>query len=231
MSKKKENIPKSECSEIVKKILGAKNKKEQLKIEADLHLTSVTTIKEILKEAGVNLKIFNGGSHKKKHVEDKLTETNEIITPVEEIKAAEDQAEPDEIGQAWADLAIPPYENICEPKENSCEPKENISDKKIPYTKPEILEEPPLPKSSESDEGAAKTQQGEYASADDVLFVGLQILEEAAVFDAIKEKINKLIARRRGLVAEIGHIDVVLKRYAFFYEDIYQDMDKEGIDI
>lgn len=214
MSKKKP-IPENEQSIIYHNIMQAKNKRAQVKIEAELHATSPEIIKDILREHGVNLRCLNGGNFKKKH---------EIITPVEEIKAAEDQAEPDEIGQAWADLAIPPYENICEPKENIC-------DKKIPYTKPEILEEPPLQKSSESDEGAAQTQQGEYASADDVLFVGLQILEEAAVFDAIKEKINKLIARRRGLVAEIGHIDVMLKRYAFFYEDIYQDMDKEGIDI
>lgn len=99
MSKKKEDIPKSERSEIVNNILGAKNRKEQLKIEADLHLTSVTTIKEILKDYGVNLKIFNGGSYKKKRIEDELaeeqeiiTEEQEIITPVEEIETVEEQA-------------------------------------------------------------------------------------------------------------------------------------------
>lgn len=225
MSKKKENIPKSERSEIVKKILGAKDKKLQLKIEADLHLTSVATIKEILKDAGINLKIFNGGSRKKKHVEDELAEEQEIITPVEEIETVEEQAEPDEIGQAWADLAIPPYE------EKSCEPKENICDQKIPYTKPEILEEPPLPKSSESAEDAAECTKGEYASTDDVLFVGLQILDENIVFDAIREKANKLLARRKGLVAEIGHIDLLLKKYAFFYEDLYNDISEEGVEI
>ena len=164
MSKKKEDIPKSERSEIVNNILGAKNRKEQLKIEADLHLTSVTTIKEILKDYGVNLKIFNGGSHKKKHIEDVLAEEQEIITPVEEIETVEEQAEPDEIGQAWADLSIPPDVELppltAEPlpplsnEERACEPIPAEQAEKIPYTKPEIIE-PPLPKSSTSEETAA----------------------------------------------------------------------------
>ena len=164
MSKKIENIPKSERSEIVNNILGAKNRKEQLKIEADLHLTSVTTIKEILKDYGVNLKIFNGGSRKKKHIEDVLAEEQEIITPVEEIETVEEQAEPDEIGQAWADLSIPPDVGLtpltAEPlpplsnEERVCEPIPVEQAEKIPYTKPEIIE-PPLPKSSTSEETAA----------------------------------------------------------------------------
>ena len=152
MSKNKESIPKSERSEIVNNILGAKDRKEQLKIEADLHLTSVTTIKEILKDYGVNLKIFNGGSRKKKHIEDVLAEEQEIITPVEEIKAVEEQAEPDEIGQAWADLSIPPDVELppLSNEEKVCEP----APEKIPYTKPEIIK-PLLPKSSTSEETAA----------------------------------------------------------------------------
>ena len=164
MSKKIENIPKSERSEIVNNILVAKNRKEQLKIEADLHLTSVTTIKEILKDYGVNLKIFNGGSRKKKHIEDVLAEEQEIITPVEEIETVEEQTEPDEIGQAWADLSIPPDVGLtpltAEPlpplsnEERVCEPIPVEQAEKIPYTKPEIIE-PPLPKSSTSEETAA----------------------------------------------------------------------------
>lgn len=164
MSRKIENIPKSERSEIVNNILGAKNRKEQLKIEADLHLTSVTTIKEILKDYGVNLKIFNGGSRKKKHIEDVLAEEQEIITPVEKIETVEEQAEPDEIGQAWADLSIPPDVELppltAEPlpplsnEERACEPIPAEQAEKIPYTKPEIIESP-LPKSSTSEDTAA----------------------------------------------------------------------------
>lgn len=156
MSKKKEDIPKSERSEIVNNILGAKDRKEQLKIEADLHLTSVTTIKEILKGYGVNLKIFNGGSRKKKHIEDELAEEQEIITPVEEIETVEEQAYyrektyTDEALEGFTSLTaepLPPLSN----EERVCEP----APEKILYTKPEILDGPPLPKSSTSVETAA----------------------------------------------------------------------------
>lgn len=108
MSKAKEKLSEAERSEIVRNILNAKDKRLQLKIEADLHLTSVTAIKEILKERGFSLRILNGGG-KQKHVED------EIITPVENIEAVEEQAEPDVIGQAWADLSIPPDEPLPPP--------------------------------------------------------------------------------------------------------------------
>lgn len=181
---------------IVSNITHAKDKKKQLTIEAQLNTISKDKVKEILKKHGVSMKIFNGGSHKKKDgIEVGLGEDNkgeswtpaeaeaaeqDIITPVEEIEAVEEQVEAAE---------------------------------------------------EQVETSAAKTQRGECVSTDDVLFVGLQILEEAAVFDAIKEKINKLIARRRGLVAELGHLDVLLKKYAFFYEDIYQDMQEEGIEL
>lgn len=241
MSKKIEDIPKSERSEIVNNILGAKDRKEQLKIEADLHLTSVTTIKEILKDYGVNLKIFNGGSRKKKRIEDELAEEQEIITPVEEIETVEEQAEQDEIGQAWADLSIPPDVDLppltVEPlpplsnEERVCEPIHVEQAEKIPYTKPEILDGPPLPKSSKSAENAAECAKGEYAPSDDVLFVGQHVLDENIVYDAIREKANKLIARRKGLVAEIGHIDVLLKKICYFYEDLYSDISEEGVEI
>lgn len=237
MSKKKEDIPKSERSEIVNNILGAKDRKEQLKIEADLHLTSVTTIKEILKDYGVNLKIFNGGSRKKKHIEDELAEEQEIITPVEEIETVEEQAELDEIGQAWADLSIPPDVDLPPLTVEPLPPLSNeervckTAPEKILYTKPEILDVPPLPKSSKSAENAAECAKGEYAPSDDVLFVGQHVLDENIVYDAIREKANKLIARRKGLVAEIGHIDVLLKKICYFYEDLYSDISEEGVEI
>lgn len=122
MSKAKEKLSEAERSEIVKNILNAKDKRLQLKIEADLHLTSVTTIKEILKEKGLCLRMLNGGNGKKKHIED------EIITPVEEIKAVEEQAEPDIIGEAWRDLSIPPDEPLPAPLPDSSTPEETAAD-------------------------------------------------------------------------------------------------------
>ena len=181
---------------IVSNITHAKDKKKQLTIEAQLNAISKDKVKEILKKHGVSMKIFNGGSHKKKGgIEVGLGEDNkgESWTPAEAETAEQD--------------IITPVEEI------------------------EAVEEQVKAAEEQVEASAAETQRGECASTDDVLFVGLQILEEAAVFDAIKEKINKLIARRRGLVAELGHLDVLLKKYAFFYEDIYQDMQEEGIEL
>lgn len=132
---RKDKISKADRSEIVKNILEAKDKKAQLKIEADLHLTSTTVIKELLKDAGVNLKIFNGGNHKKKRIEDEIAEET-IITPVDEIASTEEvkglsvglgednpgeswtPAE-DEIRKVWVDLSIPPVEPL--PDSSTCE--------------------------------------------------------------------------------------------------------------
>lgn len=93
------------------------------------------------------------------------SERSEIITPVEEIETVEEQAEPDKIGQAWAELSIPPDVDLppltVEPlpplsnEERACEPTPVEQAEKIPYTKPEILDEPPLPESSTSAETAA----------------------------------------------------------------------------
>lgn len=217
MSKKKEDIPKSERSEIVNNILGAKNRKEQLKIEADLHLTSVTTIKEILKDYGVNLKIFNGGSHKKKRIEDVLAEEQEIITPVEEIETVEEQAEPDEIGQAWADLSIPPDVELppltAEPlpplsnEERACEPIPAEQAEKIPYTKPEIIELP-LSKSSTPEETAA----------------------DSIDIDLSYQRFKKLIREKMHCEDRLEEINAELKLYRDTCNCILLDLKEGGIE-
>ena len=129
MSKAKEKLSEAERSEIVKNILNAKDKRLQCKIEADLHLTSVTTIKEILKERGFSLRILNGGNGKKKHIEDELNEEQEIITPVEEIKA----------GEAWRDLSIPPDEPLSAPLPDSSTPDETADDQRVYVTGDSLL--------------------------------------------------------------------------------------------
>lgn len=65
----RKEITQDEAGLIVRNVLGAKNKKEQVKIEAQLHDVSEDTVKELLRADGVNLRVLNGGSRKKKHVE------------------------------------------------------------------------------------------------------------------------------------------------------------------
>lgn len=115
----------AEKKEIIKNILGAADRKKQLGIEADLHCISKGDVKDILKADGVDLRIFCGGRHDKKHIEDELIK-EQAQEPVDEPATTEQGETDEELAQQWADLAIPPYEeNICEPKEKICEPEGN----------------------------------------------------------------------------------------------------------
>lgn len=204
--------------EIVNNILNAKDKRKQVQIEADLHCISKGVVKDILKEEGYSLRILNGGNFAKKHIED------ELEVPAEQANYREETYTEEDLAKQWGDLAIPPISD--EELQDIITPVD-----KIPYKKPEIIE-PPLPKSSESGKNAADSpSSGEYASADDVLFIGTYILDEDEIIVAFKKKVDELIERRRSHVAEIELIDAHLKKYAHFYEDLYSDLDKEGVEI
>lgn len=204
--------------EIVNNILNAKDKRKQVQIEADLHCISKGVVKDILKEEGYSLRILNGGNFAKKHIED------ELEVPAEQANYREETYTEEDLAKQWGDLAIPPISD--EELQDIITPVD-----KIPYKKPEIIE-PPLPNSSESGKNAADSpSSGEYASADDVLFIGTYILDEDEIIVAFKKKVDELIERRRSHVAEIELIDAHLKKYAHFYEDLYSDLDKEGVEI
>lgn len=204
--------------EIVNNILNAKDKRKQVQIEADLHCISKGVVKDILKEEGYSLRILNGGNFAKKHIED------ELEVPAEQANYREETYTEEDLAKQWGDLAIPPISD--EELQDIITPVD-----KIPYKKPEIIE-PPLPNSSESGKNAADSpSSGEYASAEDVLFIGTYILDEDEIIVAFKKKVDELIERRRSHVAEIELIDAHLKKYAHFYEDLYSDLDKEGVEI
>lgn len=211
--------------EIVNNILNAKDKRKQVQIEADLHCISKGVVKDILKEEGYSLRILNGGNFAKKHIEDELIEeqaqesVNELDT-TEQAAEQEDYREEtyteEEIGQQWADIALPPLSD----EERVCVPN-------ILTDVQDILHAEELIKSSGNDKNAADSTK----CGKDALVIGAYILEEDAVFDAIKKKVDQMRNHRRELVAEIGSIDTYLKRYAFFYEDLYNDISGEGVEI
>lgn len=66
MSKERKALSHEDEQEIIAHIRDAKDKKEQVKIEAELHSTSPEVVKDILRDAGWNLRCLNGGSRKKK---------------------------------------------------------------------------------------------------------------------------------------------------------------------
>lgn len=202
MSKSKElgkslsALTEEEKAEIVCHIMQAKNRKAQLQIEADLHATTKDVIKEVMKEGGISLKIFNGGKREKKGIKVGLGDDNkgESWTPAA-----------DEHSQDWQDLAIPPVE-----VELDCQIITDVQDiprkevklpEQVRYKKPEIIDGPP-----EKD-------------------------EDDKELEGIKQKIDKLLQRRAELCAELDIIDTRLRKYTFFYEDLYDELGKAGVEI
>ena len=179
MSKSKElgkdisSLTEEDKAEIVCHIMQAKNRKAQLQIEADLYATTKDVIKEVLKQDGISLKIFNGGRHDKKPKPEKKPEP--IKKQSEEL-----------LRQEWADLSIPP-EDI----ELECKIITDVQD--IPAAEEQLTDE--------------------------------ACLEES------KKNIDKLIERRRELCAELDQIDTRLRKYTHFYEDLYEELGKEGVEI
>lgn len=200
-------------SMIVSNITHAKDKKKQLSIEAELNAISKGDVKEILKKHGVSLKIFNGGRHEKKHIEDKLTE---------EASKAETPAEQEDIEEL----------NILTDVQDIPSKEEELSENeiKIPYKKPEIIE-PPLPKSSESVENAADSTDCEQASADDFLIIGPNILEDDQIIYSVTSKIYELVKERKAHQERIDKIDAILRKYSYFSADISNYIESEGVEL
>ena len=62
----RKEITQDEAGLIVRNVLNAKDRKAQVKIEAQLHDTSENVVKELLRADGYDLRSLNGGSRKKK---------------------------------------------------------------------------------------------------------------------------------------------------------------------
>lgn len=189
--------------EIVTNIKNAKDKRKQVEIEADLHNTSKGVIKDCLREYGFNLRVLNGANLLKK----------------EKVDLPEEQVSIDE----WEDMAIPPVEPPVK--------------EKVKYKKPEIIDvqdikKEPQPQSSENIENAADNIKFlEDEPVDDVLFIGPHIIKDDTIIDAIGKKMHDLAERRRGLIAEVELIDVRLRKYAYFSEDLREIIESEGVEI
>ena len=199
----------AEKKKIIKNILGAMDRKKQLGIEADLHCISKDDVKDILKADGVDLRIFCGGRHDKKHIEDELIE-EQAQELVDEPDTTEQGETDEELAQQWADLAIPPYEeNICEPKEKVCEPKEN-------HTLEDVQDIPRIVKD---------------IPCEDAIIIGPHIIEDEQLMSAVNKKLKELAAERQAHAERIEIIDNTLRKYAYFCTDCSNLIESEGIEV
>ena len=204
----------AEKKEIIKNILGAADRKKQLGIEADLHCITKGDVKDILKADGVDLRIFCGGRHDKKHIEDELIE-EQAQEPVDEPDTTEQGETDEELAQQWADLAIPPYEPLppLSNEERVCEP--------IPYTKPEILDGPPQD----------SPRIVKDIPCEDAIIIGPHIIEDEQLMSAVNKKLKELAAERQAHAERIEIIDNTLRKYAYFCTDCSNLIESEGIEV
>ncbi|WP_297956291.1 hypothetical protein [uncultured Ruminococcus sp.] len=185
-------ISENEQSIIVRNILGAKDKRKQVQIEADLHESSIGIIKDILKEHGINLRILNGGSHKKKHIEDELID-----------EAPKEQAIINEAVEAVKDFdaALSKGEQIEEQEHSKTA---NISQEE----KQQIFE------------ASLAAQREKKQNEPEPIIIGSmpkQIFSEDEVLDSIRKKVAGLIKERRELKAQLDAKDQELAKYVEFF--------------
>ncbi|MBR6995310.1 MAG: hypothetical protein IKH96_04740 [Ruminococcus sp.] len=207
-------ITDAEKKEIIKNILGAADRKKQLGIEADLHCITKGDVKDILKADGVDLRIFCGGRHDKKRIEDELIK-EQAQEPVDEPTTTEQAESDEELAQQWADLAIPPYEPL-PPLSNEERVREPI-----PYTKPEILDGPP-----QDSPRIVKDIPCEAA-----IIIGPHIIEDEQLMSAVNKKLKELAAERQAHAERIEVIDNTLRKYAYFCTDCSNLIESEGIEV
>lgn len=199
-----------EKKEIIKNILGAADRKKQLGIEADLHCITKGDVKDILKADGVDLRIFCGGRHDKKHIDDELIE-EQTQEPVDEPDTTEQGETDEELAQQWADLAIPPYE-----------PLPTLSnEERVPYTEHEIIDD--LPQDSPR---VIKDIPCEAA-----IIIGPHIFEDEQLMSAVNKKLKELTAERQAHAERIEIIDNTLRKYAYFCTDCSNLIENEGIEV
>ena len=200
----------AEKKEIIKNILGAADRKKQLGIEADLHCITKGDVKDILKADGVDLRIFCGGRHDKRHIEDELIE-EQAQEPVDEPTTTEQAESDEELAQQWADLAIPPYEPL--------PPLSN--EERVPYTKPEIIDAPPQDSS----------RIVKDIPCEDAIIIGPHIIEDEQLMSAVNKKLKELAAERQAHAERIEVIDNTLRKYAYFCTDCSNLIESEGIEV
>ena len=116
---------------IYRNIMEASDKRKQLLIESQLYGLSTSTIKEILKERGVNLKIFNGGKGSSKQKTSKKKAPKPVQEPKKEsVQEPEpEQAEPEQAESIITEVKdIPEAESLLSASERQLEPEENDID-------------------------------------------------------------------------------------------------------
>lgn len=68
-------------------------------------------------------------------------------------------------------------------------------------------------------------------SEDDAFIIDTHIIKVDDIFDAIGEKVHTLFDKRRSLLAEVEEIDTYLRRYEYFFTDLSELIESEGVEV
>ena len=175
---------------IYRNIMQAKDKLKQVTIEAECNAVPVKSVRGILKERGVDLRILNGANLNK---------------PKEE--------QPEDNNTDWDDMAIPPVET---PAEQAGDILTDVQD--IPEVE-SILSTTESPKVIKD------------VSEDDAFIINTHIIKVDDIFDAIGERVHQLQEKRRALLSEVEGIDAYLRKYEYFFSDLSEIIESEGVEV
>lgn len=122
-------IDQNTASTIVRNVLGAANQRAQIGIEADLHAVPVKEVKELLKDAGIDLRSLKG---EKKHV---VRHGVEVKSPKKHYKKPEilpgPPEKPEELEEqakkAYEEFGVPAY--LTESAQKAADDKKNAAEK------------------------------------------------------------------------------------------------------
>ena len=113
----------------------------------------------------------------------------------------------------WDDMAIPPVET---PAEQAGDILTDVQD---------------IPEAESLLSAAESPKVIKDVSEDDAFIINTHIIKVDDIFDAIGEKVHTLSEKRRALLAEIEGIDTYLRRYEYFFSDLSELIESEGVEV
>lgn len=117
------------------------------------------------------------------------------------------EEQPEDNNTDWDDMAIPPIEA---PAEQAEELQQSSDTEEEASAEPKIIKD---------------------VSEDDAFIINTHIIKVDDIFDAIGERVHQLQEKRRALLSEVEGIDAYLRKYEYFFSDLSEIIESEGVEV
>ena len=117
------------------------------------------------------------------------------------------EEQPEDNNTDWDDMAIPPIEAPAEQAEELQQSRDTEEDASA---EPKIIKD---------------------VSEDDAFIINTHIIKVDDIFDAIGERVHQLQEKRRALLSEVEGIDAYLRKYEYFFSDLSEIIESEGVEV